>query len=133
MAAMTSTIAAPAAHTTAETSFADVMAYIALHASAEDIERIHLATRDRSRALRSVRAATIRTGSKVALVNLSPKYLNGLTGVVGAIKGARADVLLDAESTSRLAWSGRSRYSIAPGAAEFTVPGVPLTAMTIQD
>jgi hypothetical protein len=65
----------------------------------DDIDRIFRALRSRENEIRrraaQVNLITLTPGTRVRLKDLSPKYLNGLTGVVKASRGARITVELD--------------------------------------
>lgn len=115
---------------TETTTFPDVLAFIASQASSDEVSRIFEAGRQRSRMLRTVQAASVSIGANVVLDNISPKYLNGLTGTVVSIKGARAEVLLDETSTTRLRYSG-GRFFVPADETNHRMPGVPLTACVL--
>jgi hypothetical protein len=86
-----------------------VLAFIAGHADDEDLDTITDVVRTRRRMLADLAAAAVTVGASVRLQNLSPRYLNGLTGTVIDItsprRGAtrRCVVRLDAASTQQLA------------------------------
>lgn len=107
-------------------SIGDVQAYIWADASAEDIERIYTACKERNRLLKAQRAAEVSVGTAVTLRGLSPKYLNGLTGTVESIKGQRGAITLDEASTETLRWAGK-RYYVPEGVTNFVLNGVPLS------
>lgn len=113
--------------TTATTTRADVLAYIAAHATQDDLDAFSNALTARQKTLDATHAATLTVGTPVTLAGLSPKYLEGSTGKVQRISGTRADVLLDKNSTARLA-ARRTRFYVPVGTEEFLLLGVPLTA-----
>lgn len=111
---------------TAQITLADVLQFVASHATETDIGAIHDAARMRTKALHAVRAATVTLGANVRFAGLSPKYLNGLSGTVVEISGQRGTVRLDEKSTAALRRQGR-RFYIAPTVAEYEMSGVPLS------
>ncbi|MFI8932417.1 hypothetical protein ACIG3E_32735 [Streptomyces sp. NPDC053474] len=95
------TTSAPQSAPTLETA----IGYISLHATQNDLDRIHAAAKQRATALREARAAAVTKGSTVRIGNARPKYMNGLTGVVVDVRQGRSTVVdleLDAESTDVL-------------------------------
>lgn len=107
-------------------TFTDAISFITNNADADDLERILDAYKSRKKALAAVRAASVRKGSEVTLTGLSPKYLNGLSGVVHAVRGQRCDVKLDENSTATLRYSG-TRFYVPEGDKNYVLTGCPLT------
>ncbi|GGX46372.1 hypothetical protein [Streptomyces noursei] len=99
---MTTDVAAQAVAPTLESA----IAFISLHATQEDLDRIYATAKQRSKALREARAASVAKGTLVRLGNIKPKYMDGLTGKVVEVRQGRSttkvDIELDAESTDRL-------------------------------
>jgi len=114
------------------TTLTDVATFITNEATEDDIDRIYDFCKTRNKTLRTVRAASVQRGAKVELAHLSPKYLNGLRGVVETIAGERCGVRLDDASTDRLRFSG-TRYYISPDTTEHLLDGVPLSSCTVLD
>lgn len=96
----------------------DVVDYIVGGATEGDLAVIINAINLRRKALRAISAAAVTVGAKVTLDGLSPKYLNGLTGTVKSVQGARCTVTLDVASTDRLSWN--SRYTVTVQALKNT-------------
>lgn len=118
---------------TAPLTISDALEFIRSHATASDIEKIYAATKERTRNLRAVTAARVQAGANATLDGLSPKYLNGLTGTVSSIQGARGDVRLDARSTRDLRYLGARKYFISADTTEFTLRGVPLSCIVTAE
>jgi hypothetical protein len=114
------------------TTLTDVATFITSEATEDDIARIYEFCKQRNKTLRTIRAASVQTGAAVELSNLSPKYLNGLTGTVSTITKDRCAVLLDEESTSTLKWSGRGRFVVGEQ-ANYTLNGVPLSSCKVRE
>lgn len=109
---------------------ATVLAFVVNESEESDLDRLFQAIKDRRKALHAIRAAQVCKDATVTLDGLSPKALNGLKGKVEAIRGTAADVLLDDESTSQLAFS-RTKFATqaryAQTASEgYLLHGVPL-------
>ena len=114
------------------TTLSDVLTFINGSERTEaDLTAISNSCHEREGVLRRARAATIREEDSVRLRDLSPKYLNGLTGKVakGSISGNRCSVALDAESTEQLSRTGGRRFYIPAGTTEYTIYGVPLASV----
>jgi hypothetical protein len=112
------------------TTITDVLGYIAGSATDDELERVLHAYKTRRKMLQQVRAASVTVGASVTLDGLSPKALNGLTGTVASIDGNRASVELDADSTTRLAFTNTrfaqramSKHNVG---GTYTVPGIPM-------
>lgn len=113
------------------TTIIDLLTFVATEATDDDLERFYEAAKNRRRALRDQQtaliAAQLQKGSEVTLDDLSPKALNGLTGVVESISGSRAAVRLDKDSTQRLSWSNTRYAAGARIAGEgLLLPGIPI-------
>lgn len=109
----------------------DAVAFIAQHATADDLDQVYAAAKQRTRTLRTIAAAaaaSLPVGASVRLDGLSPKYLNGLTGVLKSTTGGRAVVTLDKESTSLLGFSSR-RFYAAAGKDSYDLGGLPLSTV----
>lgn len=110
------------------TTLQDVIAFIASEADADDISRIHGATKQRTRTLRDIRAAAVKIGSEVKITDISPKYLSGMRGEVTEINGKHATVLLTKDDTDVLRYSGR-RFFVPSGVDRYTLGGLPLSTL----
>lgn len=114
------------------TNLADVATFIS-GASPDDLERVGGFIKSRHKALRELRAAAVSVGAKVRLTNLSPKYLNDLTGEVTSIKGQRCTVELDEGSTIHLRYGRGGSARFNPGDAKNAViPGVPMSSCLVE-
>jgi hypothetical protein len=110
------------------TTLQEVTAFIAAEATDEDCHRIFESTKARRKILGQMRSAALVEGAEVRIEGISPKALNGLRGTINTIRGARADIDLDANSTRALSFSGtRHARGIAPGALTHLLVGVPLS------
>jgi RNase P/RNase MRP subunit p29 len=69
----------------------------------------------------------VAVGADVEIVDISPRYLNGLTGTVVRIQGARVTVQLDELSTMRLKCEpkSKSKFPVAPDATSYNLTGLP--------
>ena len=112
-------------------TLSDVLDFITDEATDEDIDRIYDAARLRNKALGAKRAASVRVGALVKIDGISPKYFNGLTGVVMSIDGQRARVRFDKASTDVLRYKGARRYHIPYDTDEYTVGGLPLSTCQV--
>src|SRR5690625_6208982 len=111
--------------TTAAPALVDAITFIK-RATESDIDRMYNALKLRRQALSEQRAAAVTVGTEGTLTGLSPKYLNGLSGKVVAIRGKRADVELDEGSTMTLRFTRQTRFRIPANQERYTIPGVPL-------
>lgn len=93
-----------------------------------DIKRMQDALKARHKALRDIRAASVREGSEVVTSGLSPKYLDGLRGVVRNIKGQRASLHITDDASLRQI-TGTKYGPFAP-VDEYTLSGIPLSCFT---
>jgi hypothetical protein len=111
-------------------TIAELLAGIHSLETQHDLDAVFEAYKSRSKALRSVRAAAITLGNKVTIANITPKSLNGLTGVVTALgSGTYATVTLDPESTDKLRWGRTSRFVIGPDETEYPLKGIPKSCL----
>lgn len=102
-------------------------------ADTETCDRLFDLVRERKRSIGRTAALSVRSGCKVKLHGLSPKYLNGLEGKVTSIRGQRGDVALTSDSVTTLRLYGGRRFFIPHDATEYTVPGVPLSCCEVLD
>lgn len=114
-------------------TLADAVTYIADRADEQDLLRILGAVNARRTALRAITAAAVRIGAAVRLDGLSPKYLDGLTGVVRRIHGKHAEVELDEESTRNLRYVGSPRHPVSSDVMQYLLYGVPLSCCHSAD
>ena len=117
--------------TLAATTISDIV----LNADEDDLNRIIQSVKDRRKVLAAARAADVHIGATVMLTGLTPKYLNGLTGVVvrdpHGRSGTRAfGCKLDKNSTALLRRSG-TRFFVAEGVEEYVLPGVPMSCFKV--
>jgi hypothetical protein len=117
-----------------ETTITEVLQYISLHATTEDIDRIYDVCKLRSKAHRVSRAAQVKVGQTIKIVKITPKALQGLIGEVVSHDGKHASVRLDAESTVTLRYS-RTRYAtvIPASTDQYLMTGIPLACCEVQD
>lgn len=108
--------------------------FITLHASQEDLDRIYAAAKQRAKALRDVRAASVTTGALVRLGNVKPKYMDGLTGKVVDVRQGRSttkvDIELDLDSTEIMRVS--SNHYIPVGTERHRLNNVPASVCHLQ-
>ncbi|MEV7885201.1 hypothetical protein ACWD3I_25245 [Streptomyces sp. NPDC002817] len=123
----------PTAQNSAPT-LATAIAFVSLHASQDDLDRIHAAAKERSKALRATRAAAVTKGALIRIDKIRPQYLVGLTGTVTDIRIARtktyATVELDEASTDVLRATGK-QY-IPHDVKRFSYDGIPTTCCFTQ-
>jgi hypothetical protein len=108
----------------------NALAFVSLHAEQEALDRLYTALKDRTKALRTARAASVTIGSTVLIANIAAKYLEGLTGTVVTMTPKRTRTIvtieLDAESTTALRHSGRR--DVPDGVERYLFPdGIPAT------
>src|SRR5690625_1295834 len=108
---------------TATTTLSDVLAYIANEATTTDVQPIADAIRQRQKPLMDQRAATVTEGTTGTLANITPKYLNGLSGTVTDVIGSRATFLLDEASTNILRATRQRRFPVSPNEERRTLNG----------
>lgn len=109
------------------TTLTEAMSFVVNGATEDDLDNLLAAMRRRRSALSSLRAASVSVGDQVRLVGLSPKYLNGLEGVVETINKNRCSVRLSRLSTDRLRIPGRVRFPMSPDDAHYLLIGIPLS------
>jgi hypothetical protein len=114
-----------------EISAADCAAYIRDHATPEELDILQPLRNLRREVVWIVRGSLLRVGTTVELINMKPKYLNGLVGTVTSTrknsKGETfANVALDALSAARLAKARRA------GGPTDVVEGIPLAGLTVR-
>jgi len=115
-------------------SITDALTFVANAQIEDELNRLQSAINARRQSIAAIRAAAITVGAKVELSNLSPKYVNGLTGTVEAYsrgKRTRMDVRLDEASTRRLRILGGHRFPVPEGVKEYLFMGVPMTGLVI--
>ena len=120
----------------AKVALPDVIGFIVSEATDGELDRITDAIRQRQRALRALRAATVSVGAQVRIRGLSPKYLNGLEGVVESITKSSGDVRLSRVSTARLrvrmaAATFRGRFYIRADEEHYLLTRVPLSCCEV--
>lgn len=107
----------------------DLITFILNQADEAALDALFEAARRRRDALRAIAAAAISEGDTVTIRDISPKYLNGLTGTVKAIETIRnkrcAVVTLDKDSTQKLALSS-VKYDWLFSHDSHDLPGIPL-------
>lgn len=106
-------------------SITDTISFITNEADEEDLNRIFSALKLRRQVLGQIKASAVSEGMKVTLEGLSPKYLNGLSGVIVERNGARVTVLLDEKSTQMLRFSGQKRFFIPADCTSYRMAGIP--------
>lgn len=113
------------------TTPADVIAFIVARADETDLANILNAVKARRKALGQINAAAVKVGQRVTLDGLSPKYLNGLTGTVLSVEGARCTVTLDRDSTTSLRYAGQ-RFRIPTEHMEYNLGGIPTQCAKVR-
>ncbi|MGW0868261.1 hypothetical protein [Streptomyces sp. NPDC002611] len=110
-------------------TLAAAIAFVSLHASQDDLDRIYDAAKKRSKTLRETRAAAVTTGTDIRIDNIRPAYLVGLTGTVTATRTARtktyATIELDEASTDALRATGKQW--IPQDVKRYSYDGIPTT------
>ena len=114
-----------------ETTARDAVAFILARADETDIANILAAVKTRRRLLGQISAAAVKVGATVTLEGLSPKYLNGLTGTVKNISGARCTVTLDEASTNDLGFRS-TRFYLLPGQKNYDLNGIPTQCAKVR-
>lgn len=114
-----------------ETQPSDVIAFIVARADETDLTNIINAVKARRRTLGQISAAAVKVGATVTLEGLSPKYLNGLTGTVKNISGARCTVTLDEASTNDLGFRS-TRFYLLPGQKNYDLNGIPTQCAKVR-
>jgi len=112
-----------------------IIAFIVSEDTESQLDQVTNAVRQRQRALRTVQAAAVRVGAQVRISGLSPKYLNGLEGLVETITRSRSNVRLSKMSTARLWRTGGtravSRFGVKPDEEHYLLCGIPLSCCKI--
>ena len=107
-----------------------------INATDDELDRIADAIRQRQRALRALQAAAVSVGAQVRLKGLSPKYLNGLEGVVESIAKSSCNIRLSKLSTARLRVTTKSstfhtRFYIRDDEEHYLLTRVPLSCCEV--
>ena len=110
-------------------SLPEVITWITSEASPDDLERVRDAIQTRKAALTSIQAATLQNGDEVKTTGLSPKYLNGLHGVVTDTRASRVDVRLDKTSTERIIGTKYGPHWGYDSEKGFVLKGVPANCL----
>ena len=114
--------------TTGPATLSAVLRFIMDDATERDLENINEALKIRTKALRSIRAANVKIGDQVCLTGLSPKYLNGLEGIIESATSKHAEVRLSKMSTTKLRdVGGSARFMIGQTEVRHLLSGVPLS------
>lgn len=112
----------------------DLITFVLNQASEGDLDALFDAARRRRDALRAIAAAAVSEGDTVTIRDISPKYLNGLTGTVKTIETIRnkrcAVVTLDKDSTQKLALSS-TKYDWLFNHDSHDLPGIPLSCCKV--
>jgi len=103
----------------------DTISFITSEAGEEDLNQIFSALKLRRQVLGQIKASAVSEGMKVTLEGLSPKYLNGLSGVIVERNGARVAVQLDERSTQMLRFSGQKRFFVPLAMTAYRLEGIP--------
>jgi hypothetical protein len=115
----------------------EVLSFIGGHAEPDALDTILDVVRDRRRALADAAAHAVTVGATVRH-SLSPRYLNGLTGIVIAIPAARrgakrrCTIRLDQTSVTRLAQADSS-YAHLREETSYEMGGIPVAACHLVD
>jgi len=93
-----------------------------------DLTSVFEAYKTRHKTLGAIRASEIKVGMKVKIINIKPKYLVGLTGVVVEPtafepKGNSVTVILDPASTDQYRYT--SKRFIPESETEHRLAGIP--------
>jgi len=118
---------------TAPLELSDVVGYVLESADENDLDGIAQAMKSRRNILRVKAAAAVTEKATVTIDGISPKYLNGLSGVVKEIvngRGQHATVTLDKASTHKLAFSS-DKYGFLAGRDSYDLTGVPLSCCKV--
>ncbi|GAA2679065.1 MULTISPECIES: hypothetical protein [Actinosynnema] len=112
----------------------DVVGFVLEHADKSALESITQAVKSRHGVLREKSAAEVTENATVTIRDISPKYLNGLSGVVKKIVRGHgkphATVTLDKVSTDTLAFSS-TKFGHLAGRASYDLTGVPLSCCEV--
>lgn len=112
------------------TSTVDLARFISEHATAEELDILTDLRGKRREILWAVRGSRVRTGVRVGLTNMRPKYLNGLVGTVTRTSKNRkneplADVRVDAPPAALVAKARRE------GGPADIVEGIPFAGLDL--
>ena len=110
--------------------YLDVRNWIMTECSSSEMNRI----REDLKARQNILASSISIGDSIRTMNLSPKYLNGLTGILfhkatrrGKVRG---DIMLDEASTAILRAKNSAIY-VRPEAQEYLLTGISMVCFEI--
>ncbi|MEU6331597.1 hypothetical protein ABZ851_30600 [Streptomyces sp. NPDC047049] len=106
--------------------------YITLHATQEDLDRINAAVKQRTKALREVRAAAVTKGADVRLGDCRPKYMSGLAGKVVEVRQGRSTTTVDIELDSKSTETLRLHRNIPDGVERHRLNNVPASICHMQ-
>lgn len=84
------------------TTLADVLGFVLNEATESDMDRIMGAWKTRRKTLAAENLATVKVGDRVRLAGLSPKFLNGATGVVTGINQTTVAFKVDDTAPQRV-------------------------------
>ena len=120
----------------AKVALPDVIGFIVSEATDGELGQITDAIRQRQRALRALQAAAVSVGAQVRIKGLSPKYLNGLEGVVESITKSSGNVRLSKLSTVQLrvamaTSTFRGRFFVRADEEHYLLTGVPLSCCEV--
>ncbi|GAA2783029.1 hypothetical protein [Saccharopolyspora taberi] len=111
----------------------DVVGFIQERADEHDLTTVIEAVKARRQMLRDQAAAAVKPGLEVVIDDISPKYLQGLRGVVKSIDSGRkrrAVVTLDRESTTTLGLAS-SKFGFLVGRDSYDLDGIPVTCCKV--
>lgn len=106
-------------------SITDTIFFITSEADEEDLNQIFSALKLRRQVLGQIKASAVSEGMKVTLEGLSPKYLNGLSGVIVERDGTRVAVQLDEISTQIFKSVSQKRFFIPADCVSYRMVGIP--------
>jgi hypothetical protein len=111
-----------------------LITFVLNQASEDDLDTLADAARRRRDALRTIAASAVSESDTLTIRDISPKYLNGLTGTVKTIETIRkkrcAVVTLDQDSTQKLALSS-TKYDSLFNQDSHDLPGIPDPAQDV--
>jgi hypothetical protein len=110
----------------------DIISFITSQATKADLDQIHASVKLRDQVLAQIQAAAATQETEVVLEELSPKYLNGLSGVIVERSGAMVAIQLDESSTNTLKWSGSKRFFVPPDSTSHTLEGIPAQCARVK-
>ncbi|WP_067819901.1 hypothetical protein [Actinomadura kijaniata] len=106
----------------------DVIDFILSRAQERDLQAVLDAYKQRYKNLQDLRAAGLQVGDTIAIDNIKPAYLRGLTGTITQISGRHCTLELDEESTDQLRHTPRAKIRIPDTIKRYPVTGMPLTS-----